>query len=454
MLAPAIHFPEVVVAETEFRRLLGYPRAATPSARAEELSRWARAWYGEHGRPWMFVRTIPISVTENQLAIDGVAFASPQLRQHLLAAAATEAVLFAVSAGSRCEEQARTLWQDGKPDEYFFLETYGSAVVERLTALVNAQVCADAEARGLHAIPHYSPGYGQWDVAEQPALFAHLRHNIVEPFPEPLDVLSSGMLRPKKSLLGVIGLSATAAGQATRGVPCERCSFSPCAYRRVAYRHADAKSAAESAVNSTAVNGVTPEAPAIARDAKYSIAPRALEKWARERLQLQTLADGSVTAVFRFDGTTCSNMGRPLAFEYRIQLGNSTTRYRIEHAECSPVAGDDGYQAMCEYLRDAEGLMHTIATEKPLLGRPLDEVLTWRRDHVSTGCYCDAASRNHKWAMAFEVLHYALAHAADTGSASASASQPYRDVRTRPNPEGARGPTKNAAATFAGGPLS
>ena len=51
----------------------------------------------------------------------------------------------------------------------------------------------------------------------------------------------------------------------------------------------------------------------------------------------------------------------------------------------------------------------TIETEKPLLGKPLDDVLTWQRGFSPTGCYCDAAARTHKWGLTLEVIHYALA---------------------------------------------
>lgn len=407
MLRPAVIFPEVDVAEPEFRRLLGYPRGATPSARAEELAAWARAWFAAHARPWSYLREVPVGTADGRLTIDGVPFASAQLLRHFEDRRAAEAVVFVVSAGRACEEHARELWLAGKPDEYFFLETFGSAVVERLTALVNARVCADADLRGQRAIPHYSPGYATWDVAEQPALFEIIRRARDEALPEPVEVLPSGMVRPKKSLLGVIGLTREPAASATAGVPCERCSWSPCAYRRVPYRHAEVRGPSTDA-SAASPGPRRPEAP-LTRDATYSLAPRALEKWSRERLQLQHHADRSVTAVFRFDGTTCSNMGQPLAFDYRIELGAPGTCYRIERTSCTPADGDAGHRSMCEYLRGAEGLMAAIATERPLVGEPLDAVLTWSRERTSTGCYCDAASRAHKWGLAFEVVHFALA---------------------------------------------
>jgi hypothetical protein len=63
---------------------------------------------------------------------------------------------------------------------------------------------------------------------------------------------------------------------------------------------------------------------------------------------------------------------------------------------------------MCEYLSNAEQLEQAMATEKPLLGRPLNEVLAWQRQFSPAGCYCDAVSREHKWGLVLEVIHYAL----------------------------------------------
>jgi hypothetical protein len=63
---------------------------------------------------------------------------------------------------------------------------------------------------------------------------------------------------------------------------------------------------------------------------------------------------------------------------------------------------------MCAYLDNPQKLMGSIAGEKPLLGRPLNEVLAWPRPTSPAGCYCDADSRAHKWGLVFEVIHYAL----------------------------------------------
>jgi hypothetical protein len=63
---------------------------------------------------------------------------------------------------------------------------------------------------------------------------------------------------------------------------------------------------------------------------------------------------------------------------------------------------------MCEYLQDPTGLMGAIDAEKPLSGERLNAVVTWRREPSGAGCYCERASRDHKWGLVLETIHYAL----------------------------------------------
>ena len=48
--------PAVMVQESEYWRLLGYPAGHAPDGRARELADWARGWYAAHGRPWIYAR--------------------------------------------------------------------------------------------------------------------------------------------------------------------------------------------------------------------------------------------------------------------------------------------------------------------------------------------------------------------------------------------------------------
>jgi hypothetical protein len=377
--------PAVEVRTAEYMRLLGYPRDFLPTGRAAELAEWARQWYGEHGRPWTYTREVRgVELTDGAVRLDGVEFHSRRLHRTLLEAGADGAVLVAASAGPEAEEHAQRLWQQEKPDEYFFLEVFASAVVEQLVTDTGARLCGWAEERARAVLPHYSPGYSEWDIAEQGRLM-----ELVGPeLPGPLRVLGSGALQPKKSLLAVFGVTR----QVERVlllkdlVPCQNCSFAPCQFRRAAYRRD------------------LPAQPAPA----YSVNEKALRRWAAERLKLERRADGTVDARFRYDGTTCTNMGRPLAFDYFVKLGQREQGYPICEQRCAPAADDTGHRQMCQYLADPAQLMDAIGREKPLLGHALDEVLGWRRASTGAGCYCDPASREHKWGLALETIHYAL----------------------------------------------
>ncbi|MGH7994887.1 MAG: hypothetical protein ACREFX_00890 [Opitutaceae bacterium] len=404
--------PEAGVSDAEYWRLLGYPRRRAPEGRAAELAAQARRWYAENGRPWVYAREVGLGLSAGTLRLDDRPFRSERLRELLGSARASRAVLVVASAGRACEAHAQRLWEEGKPDEYYFLEMFGSAVVERLVAGLNGRLCDLAAKDGLAAIPHYSPGYAGWDVAEQCALFESLVRGRAPDFPEPIEVLPSGMLVPKKSLLAVVGLTADIdRAKALAGTPCESCPFSPCRYRRAAYRFAASGGEAEDGAEA-------PSGPVVF----YRVGIRALEKWARERIRIERRADGTFAAIFRFDGTTCSNLGRPLAFEYRLDVGRSEDGYAILEAGCRPAPGDDGYTQMCAYLRDPEDTLRAIREEHPPVGLRLRDALGWAGSAAPSGCHCTAENRAHKWGLALEAIHYALTHEPIAGSGPSSSS--------------------------------
>jgi hypothetical protein len=220
----------------------------------------------------------------------------------------------------------------------------------------------------------------------------------------PIEALESGMLRPKKSLLAVFGLThrVDRVRRLTHLSPCENCSFGPCQFRRSPYRRGHASSSEDAIAIGSKAAPLTPEA-------RYSVGRKALKRWSAERLAISRRADGGVEALFRYEGTTCTNMGRPLHFHYHVTLGPRDEGYPIQEQWCKPAPGDQGYVSMCRYKTDGDALMHVVANEHPLRGRPLDDVLQWTRPSSPAGCYCDAESREHKWGLVLETLHYTLA---------------------------------------------
>lgn len=405
--------PDTDVQDSEYRRLLGYPRHHVPAERAQELAAWARQCYAEKSRPWVYVREVDLEVGDGRLRIGGQDFDSPTLCERLRRVSAQHVMLVAISAGGGAEDHARQLWQESKPDEYFFLETYSSAVVEHLVAVTSSRICDLAARDGFAVLPHYSPGYAGWDVADQPKLFDLITGTDGGSFPAELEVLASGMLKPKKSLLAVFGIAPPFSGalDAARLIPCENCSFQRCQYRRAPYRPAAYAPEREAAIGERDTEPPLAQRagrPALDSLPAYSLNSRALRKWAQERLDLTQLADRRLEARFRYEGTTCSNLGRPLAFDYHVTLGAPEDGYPIIAARCQPAPADTGHRSMCAYLDDPESLMRAVVDGMPLLGRPLNDVLTWKRQPRPSGCYCDPDSRTHKWGLVLEVIHYAL----------------------------------------------
>ena len=225
--------PDMNVPPEEYNRLLGFPRNWVLSGRSHELAGGARAWFARNGRPWVYARQAEsLEIASHSIRIDGIPFTSERLRQTLQKAEAHSVLLVAASAGPEIEREAQKLWREEKPDEYCFLEVLGSAVVERLTAMTGARLCAWAETRAMAALPHDSPGYPGWDVAEQGRLLELLKG--AGNFPGNLEALESGALRPKKSLLAVFGLTRHTEGvrRLSEIAACESCSLAACQYRR------------------------------------------------------------------------------------------------------------------------------------------------------------------------------------------------------------------------------
>jgi hypothetical protein len=401
--------PDTRVQPAEYQRLLGYPRDFVMDGRALELATAARAWYDVHGRPWVYAREVnTVALTDGAVLLDGHAFTSERLLKTLREAGADSAIVVAVSAGPELEREAQRLWKDEKPDEYFFLEIYGSAVVEHLVMMTGAQLCAHADDAGVAVLPHYSPGYPSWPIGEQAQLLSLIGPSRL---PAAVEVLESGMLRPKKSLLAVFGLTphVDRVRRLTDLVPCEACSLPGCEYRRKPFARARFRSEVESMRPVDEPVVVAPPSAPLDLDAKYSVNAKALRRWIDERLSITHNVDGSMDALFRYEGTTCSNMGRSFEFHYSVKLSPRDDRYIVLDQLCAPAPGDEGHTFMCRYRAAAPQLMASITEDKPLLGRPLDDVLSWHRATGGASCYCEAAGGRQKWGLVLETIHYALA---------------------------------------------
>ncbi len=280
MMELASTLPRVEVLPQEYVRLLGYPRGWELEGRALELADWARDWYAKNGKPWFYARQAEnFEFDGESIQIDGMPFTSKRLQSTLEQAEAHSVILVAVGAGPEAEEEAAgagrkksrtsiSSWRYSHPQwSSIWLQR-----PERVSATGQNSTTWRCCRTTAQDIPNGM-------LRSNRGLLELMKRTRREPFPSPVEVFDSGMLRPKKTLLAVFGLTrhTDRLRRLTDLVPCENCSFGPCQYRRAPYRRAP-RSWGEASPGSAI--------PALDQDAEYSVNRRALKRWAEERLSM------------------------------------------------------------------------------------------------------------------------------------------------------------------------
>ncbi len=217
----------------EFNRVLGLPSHRELEGELAERAASARAWYAEHGAPYVRVHQHAIEDigTDSVLLDGGRRLSGQRISEHLRRFQAHALAAIAVSAGLELDEASAARWRDARPDEGYFLERLGVAVVERLLFRTTLEFCQRAGQAGETLTPHLSPGCGGWELSEQQALWA-----LAFPGGEPAQIrlLASGGLVPKNAILAAAGVTRSAVRHSPRDACCS-CSLSRCSFRRARY---------------------------------------------------------------------------------------------------------------------------------------------------------------------------------------------------------------------------
>lgn len=193
------------VGDAEFKRFLRFPPRRRLEGPLADNAAWARAWFATHARPWFSTREVPVTVAPaTGVFIADRLFGGPELAKRF--AGIERAVAVAASAGPELDAETAARWAQDEPDRYFFLESYGAAVVEGLLAEAGRRLAS--RARHHTVLPHYCPGFPGWAAGEAPAFHAQITAEGA--LPGPLEVLPTGALRPKKSQLALFGLKPLA----------------------------------------------------------------------------------------------------------------------------------------------------------------------------------------------------------------------------------------------------
>ncbi len=195
-------------------RVLGY-RNEVPEYVAEAIDAVC-ADLRHTSRPVGGFRLLDVSCMAAGLSCEGQFFATgPEISAPLMQA--ERVAVFVGTVGEGYEQLHRRYTDEDEPLLIYTLDAVGSELAERVADRIEKIVGAQAKADGFSISNRYSPGYCGWKVAEQHALFSLLPKDFCG-----ITLSPSAMMRPIKSVSGVIGLGMNIKHNAYR---CDLCDM-------------------------------------------------------------------------------------------------------------------------------------------------------------------------------------------------------------------------------------
>jgi len=134
-----------------------------------------------------------------------------------------QVAFFACTAGKGIDELSRRLMGQGELIEGYMVDTIGTIIVETAMDKIQQSLAAEMKEKQLKTTNRYSPGYCNWDVAEQ--------HKLFQLFPEDfcgISLTEGALMNPVKSVSGIIGI-----GKEVRfnQYTCNFCDLVDCVHR-------------------------------------------------------------------------------------------------------------------------------------------------------------------------------------------------------------------------------
>lgn len=130
--------------------------------------------------------------------------------------------LFVCTAGEGISDWSRRENKKGDILKSYLIDLAGSVIVEAVVDLIHEKIEKEAKKDSLKVTNRYSPGYCDWDVADQQKLFSLLPKNFCG-----VSLNSSSLMMPIKSVSGIIGI-----GPAVKknDYSCSICSLQNCIF--------------------------------------------------------------------------------------------------------------------------------------------------------------------------------------------------------------------------------
>lgn len=134
-----------------------------------------------------------------------------------------KAAWFICTIGEKLPDYSRILMEQGDIMEGYVVDVAGNLIVERAMDRIQMIMEKDLAEAGLKITNRYSPGYCEWDIAEQEKLFSLFPNGFLG-----VHLTESCLMQPIKTVSGVIGI-----GKNVKNNPytCHYCTQANCLYR-------------------------------------------------------------------------------------------------------------------------------------------------------------------------------------------------------------------------------
>lgn len=130
------------------------------------------------------------------------------------------AAVFLGTIGEEFDRWSKETFEGGDPLSGYMIDIIGSEFAEAVADLIHEKIKKYANEHGWNASNRYSPGYCGWNVSEQHKLFGFFPKNFCG-----IQLTESALMRPEKSVSGIIGLSPEIKWI---DYPCDVCTFEDC----------------------------------------------------------------------------------------------------------------------------------------------------------------------------------------------------------------------------------
>lgn len=204
---------------------MGYPRGEAPDPLSElidELLHEAPSY--TDGR--VGARTLApgeVSFDHDSVTLDGTVLRTAAQIAGLLTGSES-IIVIAATVGHSMDRWIRQFFDSGDSMRGYVADTIGSEAVEGAASWLEERIADRAIESSRYTTSRFSPGYCDWDVDEQHALFSLLPEGFCG-----IQLTENALMLPIKSVSGVIGIGTDCERLVTA---CSVCTLETCSRRR------------------------------------------------------------------------------------------------------------------------------------------------------------------------------------------------------------------------------